>query len=172
MRDLLARDVERELVLERAHALEERARVEVVRDVRRAERELARRGVRARGLLGADLGVLDDRVCVPAARDDADRLGRRGLGHDLGRAVGALADAVPEEDRVCDAHEAVVHAVSVNVVDLARGEVGENRLRRVGRGEGRPCGGVEAAVPIGRDSNAKGRLEEDFALRGEARERS
>ena len=120
VRDLLARDVEREVVLEPCDAAQERAGVKVVRDVARAEGELRRGGRVARlGLRRGDLRVLHDAVFAAALRDDADGFGRVGFWDDFGGAVGLLADAVPDEDRVGDAHEAVVDAIGVHVEDLA-----------------------------------------------------
>ncbi len=119
VRDLLARDMEREVVLERRYAVQERAGVEVVRDVGRAEEQLPRGGVARRGLSGGDLRVLHHAVLAAALRDDADRLGRVRFGDDFGGAVGLLADAVADKDRVGDAHETVVDAIGVDVEDFA-----------------------------------------------------
>lgn len=129
VRDLLACDVERELLLERGGAVQERGGVKVVGDVAGAEGELAGAGIAAVGLLFRDLRVLNDAVLVAAAGDDADRLGGVCLGDDLGGAVGLLLDAVAEEDRVGDAHEAIVDAVAVDVLDVACREVGEDGSR-------------------------------------------
>ena len=119
VRDLLARDVEREVVFEGRDAPEERGRVEVVRDVARAEEQLARRRVARLCLRGGDLGVLDHVVLAVAERDDADRLGRVRFGNYFGGAVGLLVNAVADKDGVGYADETVVNAIGVYVEDLA-----------------------------------------------------
>ena len=119
VRDLLARDVEREVVLERGDAPQELGGVKVVRDVARAEEQLARRRVARLGLRARDLRVLHHVVLAAALRDDADRLGRVGFGHNFGGAVGLLVDAVADKDGVGDAHETVVDAIGVHVENLA-----------------------------------------------------
>ena len=120
VRDLLARDVEREVVLEPRDGSQEGGRVKVVRDVARPKGELGPVGGVARlGLRRADLRVFHDAVFAAAARDDADGFGRVRFGDDFGGAVGLLGDAVPDKDRVGDADETVVDAVGVHVEDLA-----------------------------------------------------
>ena len=119
VRDLLARDVEREVFLVGRHAPKESGRVEVVGDVARAEEQLARRRVARLGLRGRDLGILHHVVLAVTLRDDADRLGRVRFGNHFGGAVGSLADPVANEDGIGDADETVVDAIGVHVEDLA-----------------------------------------------------
>jgi len=58
-------------------------------------------------------------------------------------------DAVSEENWIGDSDETVVDAVSVEVRDVARGEIGEDCSRGIGGGEGRTKGGVESSISIG-----------------------
>jgi hypothetical protein len=114
VRDLLARNVVRELVLPRLDRLEEGEREEVVRDVGRTEGEGGRGVAVARLREGRrDLRVLDHGPAAVLLGDDADGLGRVRLADDLDAALRLLGDAVAEEGGVGNADEAVVDAVGV-----------------------------------------------------------
>ena len=119
--NLLVRDVERHVVLERLDLLEKGARIEVVRDVRGAEGELARLvWVDALGLLFRDFAVFYDAEYVAFDRDDAYGFGGGGFGDDFGGAVCVFGDGGAEEDGIGDTHETVVYGVCVDILDVAR----------------------------------------------------
>ena len=69
------------------------------------------------------LAVLDDLAPAVPQGEHADGLLGVRLGHDLGSGVGLARRAEAQKDGVADAHEAVVHAVKVDVLDAAAVEV-------------------------------------------------
>ena len=75
-----------------------------------------------------------------AVGDDTNRLGGAGLGYDLGSTVGLFLDTISEEDRVCNADQAVVDTVSMNVKDFAFGKVRQDGFAFAGMKRGASCG--------------------------------
>lgn len=146
VRDLFPRNVEGHLLLELGDAVEELDSVKVVCDVPGAERQLTTLVLPMR-LFVRDLRILDDAEASSLACDDTDGFGRCGLWDDFGCAVGVFVDCGTEEDGVCDADEAVVNAISVDVGDISGGKVGEDRGARPWR-DGGAEGGIEATVTI------------------------
>ena len=94
------------------------------------------------------------------------------LGYNLRGAVGLLADAVPDEDGIGDAHEAVVDAVGVHVKHLARFEIAEDSAGLVSRRQRAAQGCVESAVAVWRDGDVGLCVEQDLAVHCETRKRS
>ena len=72
------------------------------------------------------LGIFYNAKLVSSVGNHTDRLGWACLGNDLGRTVGLFLDAVTEGNGSCDADEAVVDAVGVDIEDFALGEIGED----------------------------------------------
>ena len=95
-----------------------------------------------------DLRVLDDLHLAAAARKDADGLCRVRLCDDLCTGIDAALDAKADKHGIADAHEAIVHAVHVDVLDTATGNVAQNALR-VERTE-------NAAIAVGRHGERVG----------------
>ena len=85
-------------------------------------------------------------VSVDETRD-ADGLLWESLGHDLVGALGLLADAVPGEDGVANAHQDVVHAVQLHELHAAPPHVRQDAVVAEGA--------VQTPVPIGRPKRKK-----------------
>lgn len=94
-----------------------RRRVEVVRDVARAEEHLPRRHVMRFGLCCRNL--LHNVVIAVTLRDDTNRLNWVCFVDHFGSAVGLLADVVDSKDGVVDADETLADAIGAQREGLA-----------------------------------------------------
>lgn len=118
--NLLLRNVVGKLVCPVGDALEETEAVVVVDNVGGAELEQAAvLGVLCLGELLVDLAVFDNGGLAVLLHDETDALGGVALADHLGGDLDILLRAKADEGRVGDTDKAVVHAVSVNVLDTA-----------------------------------------------------
>ena len=173
MWDLLASDMVREFVFKAVNLVEELEGIEVVGDIPSSESELAGLGIKLFGLRLGDLGVLDYAVLALTESDDADRFRGGRFWYDLGRTVGLFVDAIAGEDGIRDLHEAVVDAVTVDVLDLSCGEIGEDGSGGIfwfGR-ERLAESGVETTVAVRGNGNTGFGVKKNLSVHRQARER-
>ena len=173
MRDLLAGDMVCEFFFEVLDLVEELKGVEVVRDVSSSESELTGLGIKLFCLCLGDLGVLDHTVLALTESDDANGFRGGGFWYDLGRTVGLFVYAVTGEDGICDLYETVVDAITVDVLDLSRGEIGEDGSGGIFRfGRDRLAeSGVETAVTVWGNGDTGFGVKENLSVHRQARER-
>jgi len=123
--------VERHVVLEFRNPVQERGGIEMIGNIGHAERKLPT-GVSSCGRLGGDFRVFHNGVFFPFQGDHTDWFGGLDLAHGLRGAIDLSGDAETDEDRVCNSHETIVHAVRMDVEDIALSEISENGVRRIG----------------------------------------
>src|ERR1700722_4441616 len=122
MRDLLACNMEGKFALERFDIVEEAGRIEVIGDISSSEGQLSGFWITPLCLLLRYLRIFNDAIFVVADRYYTDRFGGRRLGHDFRGTVGLLGNTIANEYGICDANEAVIDAVGVQVQDFSSGQ--------------------------------------------------
>ena len=131
-------------------------------DVGRPEAELPRLRVPHVARLVADLRVLDDAVLAVPHAEGPDALVGVRLRDGLGGAVRAALVDEPDESGVADLGEDVVDAVLIDDLDAGRLHLVESAALH------EPL--IDAGVPVGREGNLVGSLEEHLTLGVERRE--
>ena len=116
VRHLLAGDVEWDPRVPLGHVAEEAEVEEVNRRTARPKRELALL-VALLGQRFGHVGVFDDGAAAVGEDEVAQLVFRTKLGHDLGGDLGLGLQVVPEEGRVADFHQRVVHLEIEDVPD-------------------------------------------------------